>query len=110
VPEGAECSPSIGIAFGAWNHAHPHERQLTQPEPAPLAVAATPAQRLLRRVSTQTGANKILLCSLPFYYISLTLLRDKRIVIRGNPQADHDRGEPTVVGDIVNGSFEDGQR
>ena len=23
VPEGAECSPSIRIASGTWNHAHP---------------------------------------------------------------------------------------
>ena len=53
MPEGAECSPSIRIAFRRVEPCPPHWRQLTQPEPAPLPVASTPAQRLLRRVSAQ---------------------------------------------------------
>ena len=52
VPEGAECSPSIRIAFRRVEPCPPHWRQLPQPEPAP-PVASAPARRLLRRVSAQ---------------------------------------------------------
>jgi len=49
---GAECSPSIRIAFGMWNHAH--RISVSSPNPSPRPTRRlNPAQRLLRRVSPE---------------------------------------------------------